>query len=133
MHAPEHRPALDITEARRDDGTVHLVLEGELDYDTCEDLDHALGRALTPGTHRLVVDLGGVTFMDSSGIVCLLRARRAAPAPGGLRVVNAARQPLERLSIAGVLDHLTRTAEDEDPASAAGSASLADSASSGTG
>ncbi len=52
---------------------------GELDLDAAPIIDTALHRALAadPAADRLVIDLAGVTFCDSSGLDALLRARIA--------------------------------------------------------
>ena len=51
----------------------------------------------------LTVDLGGVTFMDSSGIAVLLRAHRhLAALDGRIRVVNIPPQAAKLLKAAGI-------------------------------
>ncbi|MCX5215916.1 STAS domain-containing protein [Kitasatospora sp. NBC_00240] len=57
---------------------------GELDLDAAPILDTALHRALAadPSADRLVIDLAGVTFCDSSGLGALLRARIATEQAG---------------------------------------------------
>ena len=52
---------------------------------------------------KLVLDLGGVTFMDSSGIALLLRARRRMEALGGnLMVCHVPDQARRVLDAAGI-------------------------------
>ena len=55
-------------------GTV--LLEGEIDLAVREELRLALGEAACSG-ERLVVDMGGVTFIDSSGLHELMHAARS--------------------------------------------------------
>ena len=51
----------------------------------------------------MTLDLGGVSFMDSSGIAILLRARQRVSALGGaLRVVHVPEQAAKVLRAAGV-------------------------------
>jgi anti-sigma B factor antagonist len=52
-----------------------LELEGEFDLDTVPDLDRFLRRHLGPLYHQenLVIDLAGVTFVDSSFISFIVR------------------------------------------------------------
>jgi anti-sigma B factor antagonist len=57
-----------------------VTVGGELDLVTAPELNQSLGR-LDPLGRPIVVDLNGVSFLDSSGITVLLRAR-----PGGDRV-----------------------------------------------
>jgi anti-anti-sigma factor len=64
------------------DAATGPVLEvvGELDYASADELRTvAAGLVLSPG-QRLVIDLGGMEFCDSSGITALLAARNHAMA-----------------------------------------------------
>lgn len=54
-----------------DDQDLVLVVAGELDPATAPRLEAALAGAAPP---RVVVDLGGVTFIDSSGLRVLIAA-----------------------------------------------------------
>ena len=55
------------------------------------------------GIRRLTLDLGGVSFMDSSGIAILLRAyRRMQDLDGALRVVHVPQQAARVLRAAGL-------------------------------
>jgi anti-sigma B factor antagonist len=55
------------------DGSLVLVVEGELDISTSHLLDEALARALDTDALSIVVDLRGVSFMDSTGLHVLIR------------------------------------------------------------
>lgn len=58
-------------------GTV-IELAGELDHHTADEVRTVLpGLDLRTG-HQLVLDLGGLTFCDSSGITVLIAARNHA-------------------------------------------------------
>ena len=61
-----------------------LRLSGDIDLATADDVvtrgANLLARS-APGV-PLMVDLGGVTFLDSSGLSALVRLRRAAEAQG---------------------------------------------------
>jgi anti-sigma B factor antagonist len=59
---------------RQESGVVVLVAEGELDLVGAPRLIEALP---DEGTQPLVLDLGAVQFMDSSGLRSLLEARQA--------------------------------------------------------
>lgn len=52
-------------------GTRTVVVSGEVDLSVADELSDALDFS------RLVVDMSGVTFIDSSGVRCLLNAREA--------------------------------------------------------
>jgi anti-anti-sigma factor len=47
---------------------VEVVVGGEIDLDTCPSLEAHLAAAVEHGGHDLRLDLGEVTFLDSSGI-----------------------------------------------------------------
>lgn len=70
---------LKITTRDAETGPV-LEIFGELDYANVTDLHRLLdGLTLRPG-QRLVVDMSGLEFCDSSGITALLAARSHAEA-----------------------------------------------------
>ncbi|MGV9993601.1 STAS domain-containing protein [Streptomyces sp. NPDC003374] len=91
-----------ITRTTTDDGTHVVTLAGEIDLDGSARLREALlsGVAGGPGT---VVDLGAVTFMDSSGINALITAHQATQ-EAGTRLCLAAPQDavLRVLQLVGV-------------------------------
>jgi anti-sigma B factor antagonist len=95
-------PELSITVS--DDGaavTVRLV--GELDIDTAADLRLALaGHPDRPGS-RMVMDLSGLGFCDSSGLGALVSLRRRVAATGGsLDVIGAAGQVQQLFDYTGL-------------------------------
>jgi len=76
-----------------------VVLTGELDLTTSQRLREALLSIANSGEHRVVVDLGNVTFMDSTGLSALVAARKRfgvingeiilrSPAPNVLKVLE---------------------------------------------
>jgi anti-sigma B factor antagonist len=67
----------------REAGATRLVLRGELDLATAPRLEHALAEA----GEGVLLDLRGLTFMDSTGVRALLEA---AERGGGLRIVPPA-------------------------------------------
>lgn len=69
-------------ETRRGDGLAQVVLRGELDLSTVEKVESELG-ALEAGDDKLLVlDLSGLTFLDSTGLRLMVttdqRARKEA-------------------------------------------------------
>ena len=90
-----------------EDGSLTIFLQGELDQhamrQSAGELDALLERYLP---RDCVLDLGGLSFMDSSGIALILKVHRLLTGSGGrVRVENAAAQPLRVLDAAG-LDRL---------------------------
>ncbi|WP_307042642.1 STAS domain-containing protein [Streptomyces achromogenes] len=77
------------------DGVRVVTIEGEIDHHVRELLSAALpsGCGAAPPS-RIVVDLGGVTFMDSTGINILITAYQAASATEGWLRVAAAQEPV---------------------------------------
>jgi anti-sigma B factor antagonist len=70
------------------EGDVHVVsVAGELDLHTAGDLHTALDSALAREPRRVVVDLGGVTFLDSTALGALVTAAKRARATGARTVV----------------------------------------------
>lgn len=95
---------------------VVVRLEGELDCSITEELTHLLrGVVVGNDSRRVVVDLGGVTFMDSSGLRCLLQgAEHAASCDGQLVVVRASGIARRVLEVTGTYEALTRDASEEE-------------------
>ena len=65
-----------------------VTVNGEVDHENCGELRAALDPIVAQGAD-LVVDLRGITFMDSPGISCLVTARQVAEAHGGSLTVLA--------------------------------------------
>lgn len=71
---------LDVTEGSK----ATIALSGELDPATAPKLDAEIERLLSKGSvERLVLDLGGLTFLDSSGLRVFVTAREALVGQGG--------------------------------------------------
>jgi anti-sigma B factor antagonist len=64
------------------DGVVRLSPRGELDMSSVPILEEQLRAALDGGGKRLVVDLRGLEFMDSTGLTMLTRWTRGADRDG---------------------------------------------------
>jgi anti-sigma B factor antagonist len=63
------------------DGDRVVEIKGEIDLDARPELVKALSQASTAG-QRLVVEMSGTTFMDSTGLKALLDAWQAHVAAG---------------------------------------------------
>ena len=63
---------------RLDDGIAHLVLQGDVDLATAQIVRQAIGESLDNGAREIVLDLGPVGFLDSTGLSVLLHAARDA-------------------------------------------------------
>ena len=91
-------------QAKCTDRNLLLELSGELDHHGAKgalrELELAIDAALP---NRLVLDLGSVTFMDSSGIALILRAQqRMQLMDGSVLVCNVPAQAKRVLDAAGI-------------------------------
>ena len=81
-----------------------ITLSGELDHHAARELMESIDRLLEQVLPaRPLLDLGELSFMDSSGIAVVLRAKRRMEALSGtLMVVNIPRQAARVLETAGL-------------------------------
>ena len=80
------------------------LISGEIDHHGAREIMMALDREIDIALpNRLELDLSGVTFMDSSGIAVLLRAkRRLDELEGQFAVHSIPMQPRKVLDAAGL-------------------------------
>ena len=98
MHAP-----LKLSETPHGDDQCTLTVEGELDVATAGDFRRSVSTLLGTGCRELRVDLGGTTFLDSSGLGALIWAfHRLHAAGGALSVVNPTPRVAKTMQITGV-------------------------------
>ena len=84
-----------------------LALEGELDVRTATEGHKRLLQLDLPPGGRLVVDLGAVTFMDSTGIRLLLQARaHAARCGASFVIVRGPEHVMRVLQLVGLDEQL---------------------------
>jgi anti-sigma B factor antagonist len=72
-----------VSQAPLSGGVTSVAVEGRLDAATVPTLEQALQRLLFDGQAKLVVDLGSVNYISSSGLRALLTTRRQARSRGG--------------------------------------------------
>ena len=73
----------------RDGGATVVGLTGRLDLLSAAQVKERLAQEAAAGRKRLVVDLGDVSFIDSSGLGALIGALKAARVAGGdLRIAR---------------------------------------------
>ena len=91
---------MEISAERRDGGVTVVRPEGRLDLLSAAELKRLLVEEVGAGQNRLVVDLMGVTFIDSSGLGALIGGLKAARTAGGnLRLARAGEQALTILEL----------------------------------
>jgi anti-anti-sigma factor len=74
-----------------------LTVSGEVDIATVEDFLAAADACLDDGVEICEIDLGGVSFMDSSGLGALVRIRKAANDKGTRVVLTNVPESVNRL------------------------------------
>lgn len=84
--------------------TLTLSFSGELDHHGVRDALRRIGLAIDVALPcALILDLGGVTFMDSSGIALILRSQQKMRLNGGTALVrNVPPQARRVLEAAGI-------------------------------
>ena len=75
--------SLCISVAIHDRASATIVLLGRLDAVEAPALRKQFAEVFAAGAITVVVDLVGVTFIDSAGLAALVRARRDAQSTGG--------------------------------------------------
>jgi anti-sigma B factor antagonist len=76
---------------------VTVVLEGELDLATSRGIHDELERVLARDPAAITMDLGGVTFIDSTGVTLLNTARERARQAGVSFMLAAASPQVRRV------------------------------------
>ncbi|MEU0698209.1 STAS domain-containing protein [Streptomyces niveus] len=108
-----------LTVSLTDEHTVCVSIEGDLDYDSSQQLLDETREQLSrhTGTRHLRLDCSRLVTCDSMGLATLLAVHRATDAAGVRLHLDGRPASLERiLRLTGTLNHLT------DPRSGAGSA-----------
>jgi len=100
---------MDISISRTTAGNVPiLAVSGDVDVYSAPALKDKIGELVGSGEDTLIVDLGKVTFLDSTGISALVAGRNLAGERGVAYVVINPHDMVRRvLDVAGVLATLT--------------------------
>jgi len=96
---PSLRPMMGSLRIRtRVEGELHTIsVSGELDVASAQVLEESLAEACAAGAKELVLDLGGVEFMDSTGLNAILQGRRLCEAHQCSYSLTPAQRPVERV------------------------------------
>lgn len=97
-----------VLDVRRSDTAVCIAATGEIDSSSAPQFRQVLEPLLDEaGLSEIVVDLGGVTFLDSAGLCVLAAAhRRTKGRELRLRVLASSRAVIRPLQITGLWDLL---------------------------
>jgi anti-sigma B factor antagonist len=89
------------------DGRVYVILRGELDLSTVAKVQEELRRVEASTPPVVVLDLSGLTFLDSTGLRCLITADERAREQGRRLVIVRGPDPVQRVfSITRLEEHL---------------------------
>jgi len=106
-------------EAEVDAGVVRITLSGDLDVSTAPSVEERLIELEDGGAERVILDLRGLDFIDSTGLSLLINAdRRGRQAGRRVTIVSgtgAPRRILETTGLQGRLDIV----EDDAPSAQA--------------
>ncbi|GAA1914033.1 anti-sigma factor antagonist BldG [Nocardioides lentus] len=100
---------MDLTLETRDlDGRAVVVVSGEVDVYTAPRLRDCLTELVSAGHRRLVVDMTGVEFLDSTGLGVLVGGLKKVRAEdGSLELVCSSARLLRIFSITGLASVFT--------------------------
>jgi anti-sigma B factor antagonist len=99
------REGCEMEQQENDWGAFVLVVRGELDVATVDEMRKALHDAATGGASRILVDLTDVSFIDSVSMAAIVGTKRRM-GPGG-RLAVAASHPYVLLVVEAVgLQHV---------------------------
>ena len=90
---------MEILEVRTEDrdGFVHVALMGELDLSTVAKVQEELRKIEAASPPTLVVDLSKLTFLDSTGLRCIVTADERAREDGRRVVIVRGPDPVQRV------------------------------------
>ena len=88
-----------------ENGTTTLTLEGEIDILTVEQVRMALGDAVAARPRHIVVDMAGVSFIDSTGLGALISGfQRARDSGIGFSLARPSTQVRQILVLSGLME-----------------------------
>jgi len=110
-------PSVTFTVAREElpDAVTVLRSVGELDLAAAPLLGARIDEALADGRTRILIDLTGVTFCDSTGLSAFVRGHHRATAAGGWLRVTGAQGTVDRVLRISGLDTLLESDDLREP------------------
>ena len=99
----------------RDGGQARVAAGGEIDLSTVGELRDAVLRC-AEGAERLLLDLEGIEFIDTTGLAALLELRSTLQTRGVLFEIAAADGPVRQAVDVTGLGHLLAASTDGDGA-----------------
>jgi anti-sigma B factor antagonist len=99
-------------------GCVVVVVEGELDLSTADQLNETLDSAIASGTGPIVLDLQALRFCDSAGLAVLVKTHNLLGGEGRRLVIASPSTAVSRVLELSGLDQVIATATTPDDACA---------------
>jgi anti-sigma B factor antagonist len=96
------------------DGLVRVALVGELDLSTVAKVQEELRRVEASSPATLVVDLSKLTFLDSTGLRCIVTADERARAEGRRIVIVRGPDAVQRVFAITRLEERLEMVDDVD-------------------
>lgn len=87
---------------RWDEDKATVTVQGEIDLCTVEAFSEHLGDVVRHNPQQLVIDLAGVSFIDSSGLHAFVRARRDLPEDCPIVLRSPRRQVRQVFEVTGL-------------------------------
>jgi anti-sigma B factor antagonist len=97
-------------ESSHDDGAIVIAVSGDVDLATAPELRAACESAIAAAPDVVRLDLGELTFLDSSGISVLVKTQQDLESQGGSLVLHRLDDRTRRvLAVAGLADFFERS------------------------
>jgi len=93
-----------------------VTLSGELDADTSGQLRSLLNELLLTGQRNLVLDLSGLSFVDSAGLAALLSAAKGTRRGGGRLLLSGPAPSVRKVMALTGIDVVLTTVDSVDEA-----------------
>ena len=110
------KPVTSTSPKTRQDGPNVLPLEGEIDLHVSPAIAASLARMIDKKPPKLVVDLSGVTYIDSSGLAALIEAMQNVEQYGGQFALAGLQETVRVIFEIARLDQVFRIFPDVDGA-----------------
>ena len=98
------------------EGVALVELVGELDVVSVEEFSVRMSDLRGGGRSHVVIDVAGITFIDSSGINALVRSVRSVEARGGTAVIAAPSAVAQRVFAITLLPQIVPVEQDRPTA-----------------
>ena len=107
LHTPQDVAEPFRCEVAREDGAATVRAVGALDLATVPVLDDQLAGLRDAGVRRMIIDLRGLHFMDSSGLRCILKYDSLARNDGfSIELIQGGRAIRRVFELTGTTAHL---------------------------